>query len=495
MILIVDDKPENIFSLKTILELHSFPTDTALSGEEALKKILRQSYALIILDVQMPGMDGFEVAEAIGGYSKARDIPIIFLSAANTDKKFITKGYTAGGSDYITKPIDPDILLLKVKTFYRLYEQNSELNRIQASLRSEIEFRKKVQDELQERAGELHSILESIPQIAFTTGADGRIEFVNEHWLQYSVSRQEFPATHPDDEDLASRWEKTVASGQALEMELRVRPLDREEYRFHLLRAIPIREGQTITKWVGTFTDIDDQKQAVKKKDEFISIASHELKTPLTSMKAYVQLLDRAIGSEDPTRMYVERTLMQIRKLDSLIVDLLDLSKIESGKLKFNKKFFSFETTLQSAVEMIRQTYPDYHIVQRGQADIQLFGDETRIEQVIINYLTNAVKYSPENKDIHIETDIRPDGCLRVSVRDFGIGIRKDHQANIFSKFYRVEEAANRFQGLGIGLYICAEIIRRHEGKYGVESEPGQGSVFYFSVPISQDITPPAATA
>ena len=139
MILIVDDKPENIFSLKTILELHSFPTDTALSGEEALKKILRQSYALIILDVQMPGMDGFEVAEAIGGYSKARDIPIIFLSAANTDKKFITKGYTSGGSDYITNPIDPDILLLKVKTFYRLYEQNSELNRIQASLRSEIE--------------------------------------------------------------------------------------------------------------------------------------------------------------------------------------------------------------------------------------------------------------------------------------------------------------------------------------------------------------------
>jgi len=212
MILIVDDKPENIFSLKTILELHSFPTDTALSGEEALKKILRHSYALIILDVQMPGMDGFEVAEAISGSSKARDIPIIFLSAANTDKKFITKGYSSGGMDYITKPIDPDILLLKVKTFYRLYEQNRELNRIQASLRSEIEFRKKVEGELQERAGELHSILESIPQIAFTTRADGKIEFVNEQWLKYSPSKQEFPVTHPDDADLPGKWEKTVAS-------------------------------------------------------------------------------------------------------------------------------------------------------------------------------------------------------------------------------------------------------------------------------------------
>src|SRR6202044_473162 len=175
----------------------------------------------------MTGMDGFEVAEVLSGNSLTKDIPILFLSAASTDKKFITKGYSSGGLDYITKPIDPDILLLKVKTFYRLYEQNSELNRIQASLRSEIEFRKKVQDELQERAGELHSILESIPQIAFTTGPDGKIEFVNEHWLQYAASKQEFPCTHPDDPDLARQWEKTVASGQALEMELRIRPIDK----------------------------------------------------------------------------------------------------------------------------------------------------------------------------------------------------------------------------------------------------------------------------
>src|SRR5579871_676872 len=226
MILIVDDKPENIFSLKTILELHSFPTDTALSGEEALKKILRQSYALIILDVQMPGMDGFEVAEAISGYSKARDIPILFLSAASTDKKFITKGYSSGGMDYITKPIDPDILLLKVKTFYRLYEQNRELNRIQASLRSEIEFRKKVEGELQERAGELHTILESIPQVAFTTRADGHIEFVNERWLSHAPSKQDWPLTHPDDADLPKVWARTVASGQPLELEIRVRRVD-----------------------------------------------------------------------------------------------------------------------------------------------------------------------------------------------------------------------------------------------------------------------------
>lgn len=142
MILIVDDNPENIYSLKKVLELNNFKIDTAFSGEEALKKILKNTYVLIILDVQMPGMDGFEVAETISGYSKTKDVPIIFLSAVNTDKRFITKGYASGGIDYITKPVDADILLLKVKTFYRLYEQAAELTATQAVLREEIEFGK-----------------------------------------------------------------------------------------------------------------------------------------------------------------------------------------------------------------------------------------------------------------------------------------------------------------------------------------------------------------
>jgi signal transduction histidine kinase len=142
MILIVDDLKENILSLKSFLELHKFKVDTASSGEEALKKVLKSTYALIILDVQMPGMDGFEVAEAIAGYSKAKDTPIIFLSAVSVDKRFITKGYASGGIDYVTKPFDPDILLLKVKTFYRIHEQKKELKDIQEQLRKELDFRK-----------------------------------------------------------------------------------------------------------------------------------------------------------------------------------------------------------------------------------------------------------------------------------------------------------------------------------------------------------------
>ncbi len=149
MILIVDDRQENLFSLKSLLQLHAYEVDTASSGEEALKKILRNDYALIILDVQMPGMDGYEVAEAVSGLNKTRDIPIIFLSAVNVDKRFITKGYNAGGADYITKPFDPDLLLLKVRTFCRLFEQTRALKNMHGVLQNEIEIRKEAQAQVE----------------------------------------------------------------------------------------------------------------------------------------------------------------------------------------------------------------------------------------------------------------------------------------------------------------------------------------------------------
>jgi len=148
MVLIVDDTPENLFSLQKTLESHNLDSDIAESGEEALKKILKNNYDLIILDVQMPGMDGYEVAETLAGYNRARNIPILFLSAVNKDKKFITRGYASGAMDYITKPVDPDILLMKVKNFIRLSRQTQELQQMQHQLQEEIEIRKKAQNEL-----------------------------------------------------------------------------------------------------------------------------------------------------------------------------------------------------------------------------------------------------------------------------------------------------------------------------------------------------------
>jgi signal transduction histidine kinase len=169
MILIVDDKQENLFSLKSLLKVNLYDVDTAISGEEALKKILKNEYELVILDVQMPGMDGYEVAENITGYSKSRDIPILFLSAVHIDKRFITKGYTSGGVDYITKPFDPELLLLKIKTFSRLYRQTKELNDIKLNLEQKVEART---IQLTESNKELETSNAELQQYAFIASHD-----------------------------------------------------------------------------------------------------------------------------------------------------------------------------------------------------------------------------------------------------------------------------------------------------------------------------------
>src|SRR6187402_2580969 len=154
MILIVDDIRANIVALKKILELHSLECDAVTSGEEALKIILKKDYSLIIMDVQMPGMDGFEVAEALAGSNRTKDIPVIFLSAINKEKKYISKGYESGGVDYITKPVDPELLILKVKTFLKLYQQQNELKDIRDLLAKEIEIRKDAQENLEFKVAE-----------------------------------------------------------------------------------------------------------------------------------------------------------------------------------------------------------------------------------------------------------------------------------------------------------------------------------------------------
>lgn len=482
MILIVDDRPENVLSLRKTLQLHSFSVDTASSGEEALKKTLRNNYSLIILDVQMPGMDGFEVAEFLSGNKSTRDIPILFLSAVNTEKKFITKGYSSGAIDYIVKPIDPDILLLKVKTFHRLYEQHRELNEAQQKLQSEIEFRKRAQLQIQEKAQELNGILATIPQVAFTATKDGDIDFVNEHWYRYSNTLSDFPKVHPDDPCIIRHWKQTLLSLEPITLELRIAKQGSEDYRYHLLRVVPVKENNAIVKWVGTFTDIDEQKQAIRRKDDFLGMVSHELKTPLTSIKGYVQLLETMVC--DQSKNFVDRVLVQVNKLDGLVNDLLDISKIENGKLKFEKEDLDFDDMLSATLEMLRLIYPGINIIQQTKVKAIISGNATRLEQVITNFVSNAVKYSPQNKDVEVITEITPDSRLYVGVKDQGIGIPVEKQESVFGKFYRTSEASAYAQGLGVGLYISSEILKRHNADFGLVSEPGKGSLFYFSLPL-----------
>jgi len=174
----------------------------------------------------------------------------------------------------------------------------------------------------------------------------------------------------------------------------------------------------------------------------------------------------------------------QVGKLDRLVNDLLDMSSLENGKLSFELKPLQFETLLSNTVEMLRLINPGSQIIHDASVNAMVNANAFRIEQVMINFVSNAIKYSPKDKPVEIITNITPDNRVYFGVKDQGIGIAPERQANVFNKFYRVPESSGYAQGLGIGLYICSQILDIHSATYGVESEQGKGSLFYFTLPV-----------
>jgi signal transduction histidine kinase len=222
------------------------------------------------------------------------------------------------------------------------------------------------------------------------------------------------------------------------------------------------------------------------KKDEFIGLASHELKTPMTSLNGYLQIIDRSLPADDKNKLFIQKALSQINKLSGLISDLLDVSKIEAGKLPFTYAAFNLPQLIEEVVDLMQYSTKSHRIIICSDIDDLLVNaDRQRIEQVVINLISNAIKYSPQADHINVSVS-RQDNNAVVTVQDFGIGINKEQHDRIFSRFYRVDDVASHISGLGIGLYISNEIITRHQGKLSVDSETGKGSTFKFEIPLEQ---------
>lgn len=234
--------------------------------------------------------------------------------------------------------------------------------------------------------------------------------------------------------------------------------------------------------------EIEQRRQAEQKKDEFISMASHELKTPLTSLKAYLQLLERVgFGSKEVAENYLQKASKGIEKLEVLIGDLLDVSKIEAGKLHVEMGDLNLGEVIESSVEHAMMFSQKHEIIVKGNANVIIYGNKERLDQVLLNLLSNAIKYSPEANKVEITTSVKEQE-VEVAVSDWGIGIPEEKHSRIFEKFFRVEDHSFQFSGLGIGLYISSEIIRRHGGRIGVKkNKEGSGSTFYFVLPIPRE--------
>jgi PAS domain S-box-containing protein len=221
-----------------------------------------------------------------------------------------------------------------------------------------------------------------------------------------------------------------------------------------------------------------------RKKDEFIALASHELKTPLTSMSGFLQILQRT-SPEGVNRQFVDKAIRQLEKLTILVNDLFDISKVQSGKLEFYFEPFDMANLIREVCETMAHAVPDHQFVYELGENLMVEGDKIRLEQVIVNLLTNAIKYAPKSQKIDVSaTNINNE--IIVSVKDYGDGIGKTDQTNIFTRFYRIRDKNRHISGLGLGLFITKEIIERHGGRIWVESEPGQGATFKFNIPALQ---------
>ncbi|GAB3995885.1 hypothetical protein GCM10028807_37190 [Spirosoma daeguense] len=520
MILIVDDRPENILPLKKLLELHRFSVDTAGSGEEALKKVLNTSYSVIILDVQMPDMDGFEVANAIAGFGKAKYTSIIFLSAVNTEKKFITKGYTSGGVDYLTKPVDLDILVLKVKTLQKLYEQQQELRTTQDSLRKEIEVRTQAQEALTQQMQALQAVLASLPQMAFTVTPDGQLEYANEHWFQYAINARTLPECHPDD-DICDDWKQAFTDEVDFTRELRLKNLKTGEYRYHLLRIVPIKQQDVLLRWIGTFTDIHPQKQAAElleqevrlrttellhknaeleqtnhELQQFSWVVSHDLKEPLRKIQLLNDTIkEKYLKQNEDASAYLDRSIRASARMASLINDLLTYSRLSNVE--------SYQATDLNA--LIAELLLDFdEAINRTDATIRIDNLPVidsmpgRIRQVFQNLISNALKFIKPNvaPSIHIGaeriTTLAFDGAplpegayCRIVVQDNGIGFDEKFLDRIFVIFQRLHNRTS-YEGTGIGLAIAKKNIEKHHGLITAQSREGEGARFTIVLPIKQ---------
>jgi signal transduction histidine kinase len=237
---------------------------------------------------------------------------------------------------------------------------------------------------------------------------------------------------------------------------------------------------------VNIFSDITERKLVEKQKDEFISIASHELKTPLTGIKGFTQLLEKYFKEKQDKKAmdYLNYMNGQVGRLTNLIENFLDISKIQSGKLVFQEAIFKFDELVDELIKEV-QLSTDHKIINESNTDVYVFGDRFRVGQVLTNLLTNAIKYSPQGEKVIVKTKHDKD-IITVAVKDFGIGIPPDKQYKIFERFYRVPgKATESYPGMGLGLFISQEIIKRHNGKMWVKSKEGKGSTFYFTLPIT----------
>lgn len=503
-ILIVDDRPEHLLAIESVLSSDDYNLVRASSGYDALRRILERDFAVILVDVVMPGMDGFELATIIKQRERSRHTPIIFLTASGSDISFIYRGYSVGAVDYLMKPLDADVLRAKVAIFVDLFRKDRRIREQVDALRAAAERERELELAAIRAANEQRykNLAEAIPQIVWTARADGAVTYFSHRWYEYTG--QTFgdasgsgwiAAVAPGEaEQCATRWRGGLATQRVFELECRLRRRG-GDFGWHLCRAVPeLGDDGQIAGWLGTFTDCDALKraceaaeQAVNARDEFLSIASHELRTPLTTLQLRLQSLHgdlTASGVAAQVKRKLDSSLRQGSRLMTLVDSLFDVSRIAQRRLTLQREHFDLVEVASELVERFSEAAAIAGVTLEFHAEAPATGawDRLRVEQIIQNLLSNAIKYAP-NAPVAVTVGVRP-GNATITVRDHGQGVAPADLERIFGPFERAVSTRN-YGGLGLGLYIARENAAAHGGTISVMSGPADGATFVVELPLA----------
>ncbi|MFD2164331.1 PAS domain-containing protein [Paradesertivirga mongoliensis] len=466
---------------KRMLELIGKTEDQVLNKPvmEGLPEVKDEGFEQILQKVYNTG-EGFE----------AREQAVPLPRDGKVETVYINFTYTAirNGEGQVT-----DVLAVA-------YDVSDQV-KAKLQLKAFAEEKERIAKSLREERERLTQILETMAEGVGIIDVEGNITYANPMAEKILGLQRDEILTRTY---FSTNWENLRLDGSALpESEhpmsiamttgqlvfdhvIAVQPPDKELI-FISINAAPIRnEDGEIVAGIGSFMDVTSRVKLAQQKDEFISVASHELKTPLTSVKAGFQILHRYFDKrpdlpEGLSRIF-QSANQNLDKLGALVNDLLNVTKIEKGQLVLSKTTFNVVDLIRECCDHVRFA-GTHEIVTSGDWNAEMHADKQKIDQVLVNLVNNAVKYSPNKNKIIVHVETIP-GHIKVSVQDFGIGIAKEKASHIFDRFYRVDNSGVQFSGLGLGLYISSEIIRRHNGEIGVQSEPGKGSTFWFSIPV-----------
>ncbi|MDB5013091.1 MAG: domain S-box protein [Daejeonella sp.] len=368
------------------------------------------------------------------------------------------------------------------------------------AISTDIHDQKQQVKQLEESEVYFRTLADETPFMVWKSDADGKCVYVNKKWIETTgISYEDSlgfgfnKAMVPNAANGKEEWFAAINSRTSYQTKFKLRTSN-GDLRWVIAQANPYYLQEGFAGYIGSIVDITDQEVATQalrelsdRKDEFLSIASHELKTPLTSVKAFIQLIEKSIGPEEKAHKFATKASEHLSRLERLISDLLDVSKINAGKLSYNEAIFDFHEMVEESIKSVQHSSPKHKLILEHCDPFKYLGDKYRIEQVIYNLLSNAVKYSPDADKIIIKSTLYNNNVF-FSVTDFGIGIDPENIGKIMDRYYRVDETSMRFQGLGLGLFISNEILKRHKGQLWIESIKGEGATFYFQLPIKQNL-------